>query len=157
MKTNLYDDESSYFDDKSLAAYFDDGSPSEQRPGYDGGNHPGIGSGSGRRLTDDVLLNDRLTDLKQRLGKLDIHDADMDEFNDDHVEPGAADEEFFDEEEEDDSRFMNLALLSHIAVRLRDKVPRATHVKGSIPYPRAFTGKDIVVRLSTSSELSEFP
>lgn len=61
-----------------------------------------------------------------------------------------ADEEeyFYDEEdpsEDGDDRFFNPALLSHIAVRLRDKVPRGTHVKGSIPYPRAFTGKDIVV------------
>jgi RHO1 GDP-GTP exchange protein 1/2 len=44
---------------------------------------------------------------------------------------------------EDD--FANFALLSHIAVRLRDRIPRGTHVKESIPYPRAFTGKDIVV------------
>lgn len=50
-----------------------------------------------------------------------------------------------DEDEEDESRFVNFSLLSHIAVQLRDKVPRGTHVKGSIPYPRAFTGKDIVV------------
>lgn len=56
------------------------------------------------------------------------------------------DEEFWDEEEEDPSRFINFSLLSHIAVQLRDKIPRATHVKGSIPYERAFTGKDIVVR-----------
>lgn len=57
-------------------------------------------------------------------------------------------DDFFDEDqsEEGDDRFFNPALLSHIAVRLRDKVPRGTHVKGSIPYPRAFTGKDIVVR-----------
>lgn len=58
------------------------------------------------------------------------------------------DEEFYDDEdpsEEGDDRFFNPALLSHIAVRLRDKVPRGTHVKGSIPYERAFTGKDIVV------------
>ncbi|KAG9075486.1 hypothetical protein FS749_012835, partial [Ceratobasidium sp. UAMH 11750] len=40
--------------------------------------------------------------------------------------------------------FVNLALLSHLAVKLRDKVPRGTHVKGSIPYTHAFTGKDIV-------------
>lgn len=52
-----------------------------------------------------------------------------------------------DEEEDDDTRFVNFSLLSHIAVQLRDKVPRGTHVKGSIPYPRAFTGKDIVVRM----------
>ncbi|KAJ7614669.1 signal transducer [Mycena polygramma] len=49
-----------------------------------------------------------------------------------------------DDEEEDETRFVNFSLLSHIAVQLRDKVPRGTHVKGSIPYPRAFTGKDIV-------------
>ncbi|KAF8628723.1 hypothetical protein AX17_005945 [Amanita inopinata Kibby_2008] len=50
-------------------------------------------------------------------------------------------------EEDDPMRFVNWALLSHVAVRLRDKVPRSTHVKGSIPYPRAFTGKDIVVTI----------
>jgi hypothetical protein len=55
------------------------------------------------------------------------------------------DDAYWDEESEDDSRFVNFSLLSHIAVRLRDKVPRGTHVKESIPYPRAFTGKDIVV------------
>ena len=63
------------------------------------------------------------------------------------------DDEFFDDEdpsEDGDDRFFNPALLSHIAVRLKDKVPRGTHVKGSIPYERAFTGKDIVVRISSS-------
>ncbi|KAL0563310.1 Rho guanine nucleotide exchange factor, partial [Marasmius crinis-equi] len=45
---------------------------------------------------------------------------------------------------DDESRFINYSLLSHIAVQLKDKVPHGTHVKGSIPYPRAFTGKDIV-------------
>lgn len=55
-------------------------------------------------------------------------------------------EEFFDD---DVRRFINPALLSHLAVQLRDLVPRGTHVKGSIPYPRAFTGKDIVVRILT--------
>ena len=53
-----------------------------------------------------------------------------------------------DESEADDCRFVNFSLLSHIAVRLRDRVPRGTHVKGSIPYPKAFTGKDIVVSSS---------
>lgn len=46
---------------------------------------------------------------------------------------------------DDPTRFINPCLLSNLAVQLRDKVPRGTHVKGSIPYPRAFTGKDIVV------------
>ncbi|KIY49932.1 Dbl homology domain-containing protein, partial [Fistulina hepatica ATCC 64428] len=44
----------------------------------------------------------------------------------------------------DPEQFINFSLLSHLSVLLRDKVPRGTHVKGSIPYPRAFTGKDIV-------------
>lgn len=52
-----------------------------------------------------------------------------------------------DEEEEDENRFVNFALLSHMAVQLRDKVPRDNHVKGGIPYERAFTGKDIVVNI----------
>ncbi|KAF7289464.1 hypothetical protein HMN09_01340400 [Mycena chlorophos] len=63
-------------------------------------------------------------------GPLELHDE--------------ADGYWEDEEEEDENRFVNFSLLSHIAVQLRDKVPRGTHVKGSIPYPRAFTGKDIV-------------
>ncbi|KAG1874382.1 CNH domain-containing protein [Suillus subluteus] len=56
------------------------------------------------------------------------------------------DDDYFDSESDDPDpdRFVNFSLLSHLAVRLRDKVPRGTHVKSSIPYPRAFTGKDIV-------------
>jgi hypothetical protein len=42
-------------------------------------------------------------------------------------------------------RFINFSLLSHLAVQLYDNVPRGTHVKGSISYSHAFTGKDIVV------------
>lgn len=62
------------------------------------------------------------------------------------------DDDFYDDDasEDDETRFFNPSLLSHIAVRLRDKVPRGTHVKGSIPYPRAFTGKDIVVSTTLS-------
>ncbi|EEB98582.1 hypothetical protein MPER_01886 [Moniliophthora perniciosa FA553] len=47
--------------------------------------------------------------------------------------------------------FVNTSLLSNLAAQLRDKVPRGTHVKGSIPYPRAFTGKDIVKRSQRSN------
>lgn len=67
-------------------------------------------------------------------GPLELHQED-DEWN----EWGVA-----DAEELDENRFVNFSLLSHIAVQLRDKVPRGTHVKGSIPYPKAFTGRDIV-------------
>jgi hypothetical protein len=56
-----------------------------------------------------------------------------------------ADEELYTDTEEDESSFASFALLSHLAVHLRSCVPRGTHVKGSIPYPRAFTGKDIAV------------
>ncbi|KAF8143060.1 hypothetical protein K438DRAFT_1784078, partial [Mycena galopus ATCC 62051] len=49
------------------------------------------------------------------------------------------------EVEVDETRFVNFSLLSNIAVQLRNKVLRGvTHVKGSIPYPHAFTSKDIV-------------
>ncbi|KAJ7708817.1 Dbl-like domain-containing protein [Mycena rosella] len=65
-------------------------------------------------------------------GPLELHDDAEDAYWED------------EDEEDDESRFVNFSLLSHIAVQLRDKVPRGTHVKGSIPYPRAFTGKDIV-------------
>jgi hypothetical protein len=65
-------------------------------------------------------------------GPLELHDEPQDEY-------------WEEDDEDDESRFVNFSLLSHIAVQLRDKVPRGTHVKGSIPYPRAFTGKDIVV------------
>jgi hypothetical protein len=54
-------------------------------------------------------------------------------------------EEAEDLYDDDERRFINPSLLSHLAVQLRDLVPRGTHVKGSIQYPRAFTGKDIVV------------
>jgi hypothetical protein len=80
-------------------------------------------SGSSRRTR--AQEYDRLASMK---GPLELHEEDEDE----------------DEELEED-RFVNLSLLSHLANRLRDRVPRGTHVKGSIPYPMAFTGKDIVV------------
>jgi len=59
-----------------------------------------------------------------------------------HLELHEEEEDVYDDH---DKQFINPSLLSHLAVQLRDKVPRGTHVKGSIPYPRAFTGKDIVV------------
>ncbi|TCD64248.1 hypothetical protein EIP91_004317 [Steccherinum ochraceum] len=46
-------------------------------------------------------------------------------------------------EDEEDSYFFP-AFLSHISVRLQSDVPRDTHLKGSIPYPETFTGKDLV-------------
>ncbi|KAF7345363.1 hypothetical protein MVEN_01554200 [Mycena venus] len=63
-------------------------------------------------------------------GRLELHDEEEDE-------------------EDDETRFINFSLLSHVAVQFRDKVPRGTHVKGSIPYPRAFTGKDVVTTIQS--------
>ncbi|KAI0766140.1 Dbl domain-containing protein [Trametes elegans] len=88
------------------------------------------GSSSSTWRDPDLLRT--IADIKR---PLELHENYVDE-----------DDDFYDEDpsEDGDDRFFNPALLSHIAVRLRDKVPRGTHVKGSIPYPRAFTGKDIV-------------
>ncbi|KAJ3776382.1 CNH domain-containing protein [Lentinula raphanica] len=52
--------------------------------------------------------------------------------------PEGNDNEYFPDE------FINFSLLSHLAIQLRDHVPRGVHVKASIPYEGAFTGKDIV-------------
>ncbi|OBZ74125.1 Rho1 guanine nucleotide exchange factor 1 [Grifola frondosa] len=88
---------------------------------------------SSRSWRDNDLVR-TLEDIKRPLELHEDYVDNEDEYFDDEEDPS----------EEGDDRFFNPALLSHIAVRLRDKVPRGTHVKGSIPYPRAFTGKDIV-------------
>lgn len=64
-----------------------------------------------------------------------------------NVEQYTYTDDYEDEYETDDGleSFVDFSLLSNIVVWLRDKVSKGTHVKGSIPYPRAFTGKDIVV------------
>lgn len=45
---------------------------------------------------------------------------------------------------EDEVIHVNQALLTNLAVYLRDHVPRAEHTRGSIPFPTSFTGSDIV-------------
>lgn len=90
----------------------------------------------GRDEPPDMLR--RPTDMLQALADYDHQPVDIQE--------PTQDEGYWEEEEdEDESRFVNVSLLSNIAVQLRDKVPRGVHVKGSIPYPNSFTGKDIVV------------
>ena len=54
-----------------------------------------------------------------------------------------------DPDDIDELRFVNLSLLSHVANLLKNKVPRGTHVKGGIPYCKAFTGKDVVSTIQT--------
>jgi hypothetical protein len=94
----------------------------------------GAGPGHVPRRPTDMLRT--LADYNT--GPLELHDEGEGEY-------------WEDEDEDDENRFVNYSLLSHIAVQLRDKIPRGTHVKGSIPYPRAFTGKDIVVCSNLSS------
>lgn len=98
----------------------------EQDPYASQDEHPGV-----ERRPTDILKT--LGDPYAAHGPLDLHEDTVDDY-------------WEDEDEDDETRFVNFSLLSHIAMQLRDKVPRGTHVKGSIPYPRAFTGKDIVVR-----------
>ncbi|SCV68292.1 BQ2448_413 [Microbotryum intermedium] len=40
--------------------------------------------------------------------------------------------------------FLNPALLSHLAIFLRDYIPRSTHTKSAREYPRSFTSNDII-------------
>lgn len=49
--------------------------------------------------------------------------------------------------ESDTELHCNQALLSNMATWLKDRVPRAEHVRGAIPYPMSFTGRDIVSTL----------
>lgn len=56
-------------------------------------------------------------------------------------------DDYWEDIDEDESLFINFSLLSHIAVQLRDKIEPKMHVKGSVSYPRSFTGRDIVVRI----------
>ncbi|KAH9000438.1 Dbl-like domain-containing protein [Lactarius akahatsu] len=98
--------------------------------------------------SDDILAPGALGRLKSQEAREDATNSYGD---DDYYDE---DDDYYSDEESLDS-FVNLSLLSNIAVWMRDQVPRGTHVKGSIPYPRAFTGKDIVSTLQSriASEL----
>jgi len=58
-------------------------------------------------------------------------------------------EEEYDEEEEveeqNEMNFFSPSLLSHVSVQLRDRVERNSHIKGGIPWPKSFTGRDVIV------------
>lgn len=59
------------------------------------------------------------------------------------------DEDEWDEEEEvevDESQFFNRALLSEMALQVKDKVNKGRHTKAGIAWVGSFTGRDIVVR-----------
>ena len=78
------------------------------------------------------ILKAIMSDDRGRRGPLGLHVDQDEDFSRDDLE-------------ESDDSFVNFAFLSNLAVQLRDKVPRGTHVKGGVPHPHAFTGKDIVV------------
>lgn len=120
----------------SVGSQSSDGFAHLRQPEYGvGATQPEASASTSRPSRRELSQIESIIDQKRAgAGPLGLHEEEYDE------------DEYWEDEEEDDSRFVNFSLISHIAVRLRDKVPRGTHVKGSIPYPRAFTGKDIVVR-----------
>lgn len=84
--------------------------------------------------------------------KLQIHQSHRADMYDDESmlvpESQYDEEEDWDEEEEvevDESRFFNRALLSEMALQVKDKVNKSRHTKAGIAWVGSFTGKDIVV------------
>jgi hypothetical protein len=84
--------------------------------------------------------------------KLQIHQSHRAELYDDESvfrpESQYEDEEEWDEEEDvevDESRFFNRALLSEMAVQVKDKVAMGRHTKAGIAWVGSFTGRDVVV------------
>lgn len=85
--------------------------------------------------------------------KLQIHQSHRNEMYDDEsvFRPDSQydDEDEWDEEEEvevDESQFFNRALLSEMALQVKDKVNKGRHTKAGIAWVGSFTGRDIVVR-----------
>ncbi|KAH8084690.1 Dbl homology domain-containing protein, partial [Filobasidium floriforme] len=61
-------------------------------------------------------------------------------------------EEDYDEEEAEEQNEMNFfspSLLSHVSVQLRDRVERNSHIKGGIPWPKSFTGRDVITTIQS--------
>jgi hypothetical protein len=84
--------------------------------------------------------------------KLQIHQSHRADLYDDesvfNPESQYEDEDDWDEEEDvevDESRFFNRALLSEMAVQVKDKVVMGRHTKAGIAWVGSFTGRDVVV------------
>lgn len=84
--------------------------------------------------------------------KLQIHQSHRTDIYDDEsmFRPDSQydEEDDWDGEEEaevDESRFFNRALLSEMALQVKDKVAKSRHTKAGIAWVGSFTGKDIVV------------
>jgi hypothetical protein len=92
--------------------------------------------------------------------KLQIHASHRAELYDDEsvYRPESQyddDEEWEEEEAEvDESRFFNRALLSEMAVQVKDKVNMGRHTKAGIAWVGSFTGKDVVVSHPSQSLVS---
>lgn len=82
-------------------------------------------------------------------GEFDPESAADSYWDDDMDEDGMyRDEADESEEEENEMNFFMPSLESHVAVQLRDRVERNTHIKGGIAWPASFTGRDVVVRVN---------
>lgn len=52
----------------------------------------------------------------------------------------------------DESRFFNCALMSEMAVQLKDRVAKGRHTKAGIAWVGSFTGRDVVVSKAFTPE-----
>lgn len=77
--------------------------------------------------------------------KLAQHQSQYYDENDGYDEYVSSEGEDDVDDEVNGIRFFNPAFLSETALQLTDRVPRATHNKGGVPYPQTFTGADMVV------------
>jgi hypothetical protein len=94
--------------------------------------------------------------------KLQIHQSHRADLYDDesvfNPESQYEDEDDWDEEEDvevDESRFFNRALLSEMAVQVKDKVVMGRHTKAGIAWVGSFTGRDVVVSHGAVCKASE--
>ncbi|KAJ3809165.1 CNH domain-containing protein [Lentinula aff. lateritia] len=139
--------------DPGLAAIYSSGYASSEDPYGTGGNHTPVAGGSSSATLrhnniDELSWEDGIHAGPSHLGFASPRLYEQyEQFTSPHTYDeyeGYIDDDASSSSSSFASRYVNFSLLSHIAVQLKDKVPRGTHVKGSIPYPGGFTGRDIV-------------
>ncbi|KAJ4500998.1 CNH domain-containing protein [Lentinula lateritia] len=139
--------------DSGSAAIYSSGYASSEDPYGTGGNHTPVAGGSSSATLrhnniDEHSWEDGIHAGPSHLGFTSPQSYEQyEQFTSPHTYDeyeGYIDDDASSSSSSFASRYVNFSLLSHIAVQLKDKVPRETHVKGSIPYPGGFTGKDIV-------------
>lgn len=143
--------------DSGSAAIYSSGYASSEDPYGTGGNHTPVAGGSSSATLrhnniDEHSWEDGIHAGPSHLGFTSPQSYEQyEQFTSPHTYDeyeGYIDDDASSSSSSFASRYVNFSLLSHIAVQLKDKVPRETHVKGSIPYPGGFTGKDIVVSIT---------